>query len=68
MQLERASKLISGLGGEKIAWKIKADKYKGDSLCVVGDSIVSSGIVSYMGAFPIQYREETTDSWLKLLK
>lgn len=35
---------------------------------VIGDSIISSGIISYMGAFPIQYREDTIDIWLKLLR
>ncbi len=65
--MERADKLISGLGGEKIEWGKKAMKYKEDSVAVIGDSMLSSGIIAYLGAFPIAYREETIAKWQELL-
>lgn len=63
----RADKLISGLGGEKGAWTEKAANFRKSSTSTVGDSLISSGIIAYLGAFPIQYREETIEKWKELL-
>ena len=63
VQLERAEKLIKGLGGEKEAWRRKALEYREESLSVTGDCMLSSGIIAYLGAFPIAYRDDTLNSW-----
>lgn len=32
----------------------------------MGDTFLASGIIAYLGAFPIDYREEVTKAWLSL--
>ncbi|CAD8115295.1 unnamed protein product [Paramecium sonneborni] len=68
IQLSRAEKLITELGGEKESWKKKAADYRVDSKTIVGDCILSSGIVAYLGAFPIAYRDDTIKIWQTLLE
>lgn len=67
VQLDRAEKLINGLGGEKNSWKAKALSNREESTSVIGDCLLSSGIVAYLGAFPIAYREEAIRCWKDLL-
>lgn len=63
VQLDRAQKLITGLGGEKENWKRKSIQYTEEAKNVIGDCILCSGIIAYLGAFPISYRESTIISW-----
>jgi len=35
---------------------------------LIGDVILSAGIMAYFGIFPINYREETKENWIKTLK
>ena len=55
-KLERAEKLIGGLGGEKDRWtenaKVLAEKY----INVTGDVLLSSALVAYLGAFTVDFR------------
>ncbi|KAF3833726.1 hypothetical protein F7725_024930 [Dissostichus mawsoni] len=51
-KLIRAEKLIGGLGGEK-------DRY----INLTGDVLLSSGTVSYLGAFTVDYRIECQEQW-----
>lgn len=67
VQLERAEKLIKGLGGEKEAWRRKALEYREEARSVIGDCKISAGIIAYLGAFPIAYRDETILAWKNLL-
>jgi dynein heavy chain len=66
--LERAEKLIKGLGGEKEAWKRKALEYREEATAVIGDSMIASGVIAYLGAFPISYRDDTIKAWSQKLK
>lgn len=63
IQLERAEKLIKGLGGEKVAWGLKIVEWNGEKETVLGDCVLCSGIIAYMGAFPISYRNDTVTEW-----
>ena len=56
IQLERAERLILGLGGEKEAWKRRALDFQDEALNAIGDSVLASGIISYLGIFPVLYR------------
>ena len=51
VQLERAEKLIKGLGGEKEAWRRKAIEYREESKAVIGDCVISSGVIAYLGGY-----------------
>ena len=61
--MERAEKLINGLGGEKISWSKKSKEYQAALISITGDIILSSGIMSYMGAFMMGYRDECLENW-----
>lgn len=66
-QLERAEKLIKGLAGEKIAWGQKVVDWGEESKGVLGDCVLCAGIIAYLGAFPISYREMTIAKWQEIL-
>ena len=55
-KLDRAEKLIGGLGGEKDRWteaaKTLGEKYNN----ITGDVLLSSGVVAYLGAFTVAFR------------
>lgn len=67
IQLDRAEKLIKGLGGEKIAWGKKVVEWNCEKETVLGDCVLCSGIIAYLGAFPITYRDDTLGEWKELV-
>ena len=56
-KLERATQLIASLGGEKARWSEMAKDLGVTYDNLVGDVLVSSGVVAYLGAFTSKYRE-----------
>jgi dynein heavy chain len=67
IKLVRAEKLISGLSGEKKSWNAKAHQLRSDLVNVVGDMVVSSGVIAYLGPYTIEYRKECETAWVSLL-
>ncbi|WZN65433.1 heavy chain of dynein [Chloropicon roscoffensis] len=65
-KLDRAEKLIGGLGGEKTRWSAVAAKLKEDVTNLTGDVLLSSSFVAYLGAFTTEYREDAIGGWVKL--
>lgn len=55
-KLERATKLIGGLGGEKARWTAVAKSLGENYANLTGDILLSSGFIAYMGAFTASYR------------
>lgn len=55
-KLDRAEKLIGGLGGEKDRWteaaRVLGEKYDR----ITGDVLLSSGVVAYLGPFTVDFR------------
>jgi dynein heavy chain len=66
-KLRRADALIKGLGGEKTRWTeqsaVLGEMYKN----VTGDIVLSAGVIAYMGAFTLHYRDSAITQWSKLL-
>eukprot|EP00913_Durusdinium_trenchii_P024528 g23026.t1 len=56
IKLERAHKLIGGLGGEKARWADNVIKLTEQLELLPGDCIVAAGMVSYTGPFTSEYR------------
>jgi dynein heavy chain len=67
-KLIRAKKLMDGLGGEKIRWSETAERLKNDYGNIVGDVLVSSGSIAYLGAFTMLYRKSCMEAWMAKLK
>ena len=60
----RAKSLIEKLANEEVNWEISLKKNRADKLNLVGDIIISSGIIAYLGVFSLEYRAEALDAWV----
>ncbi|XP_074961219.1 dynein axonemal heavy chain 3 [Phalacrocorax aristotelis] len=67
-KLVRAEQLISGLGGEKDRWTEAARLLGIRYLDLIGDVLLSSGTVAYLGAFTVDYRLKCQQQWQILCK
>lgn len=67
-QLIRAEKLIGSLGDERDRWTQCAVDLSEKYTTLVGDVLVSSGIVAYLGAFTKAYRDECVIEWGSMCK
>lgn len=67
-KLIRAEKLIGGLGGEKDRWTENAKMLTERYYRITGDVLLSSGVVAYLGAFTVNYRNDCTKEWVRLCK
>ncbi|CAK9103626.1 Dynein axonemal heavy chain 7 (Axonemal beta dynein heavy chain 7) (Ciliary dynein heavy chain 7) (Dynein heavy chain-like protein 2) (hDHC2) [Durusdinium trenchii] len=64
-KLDRAEKLISGLGGEKSRWGEENVKLKRLMDNLIGSVLVCSGVIAYLGPFTVTYRREIMSSWVQ---
>ena len=67
-KLERAEKLIGGLGGEKDRWNEAAEQLGAVYNNLTGDMLISAGVIGYLGAFTFAFREEAIVSWVQECK
>jgi dynein heavy chain len=66
-RLERAEKLIGGLGGERVRWT-ESCKTLGEAYSkLIGDVLVSSGFVAYLGPFTPTFRAALAKDWQEQL-
>ena len=63
-KLIRAESLISGLGGEKTRWKAESERLQIVYENLTGDVLISSGMISYLGAFTSVYRSNLAEQWV----
>ncbi|KAJ9581294.1 hypothetical protein L9F63_023528, partial [Diploptera punctata] len=62
-KLQRAEKLIGGLGGEKARWSSAADALQKDYDSLAGDILICSGVICYLSPFSSSYRKRCIDVW-----
>ncbi|KAM6256904.1 dynein axonemal heavy chain 12 [Porphyrio hochstetteri] len=67
-KLERAEKLIGGLGGERSRWNNAANDLQDIYDNLTGDVLISAGVIAYLGVFTAGFRQECTKDWSKLCK
>uniref|UniRef100_A0A7M5WS23 Dynein heavy chain 3, axonemal n=2 Tax=Clytia hemisphaerica TaxID=252671 RepID=A0A7M5WS23_9CNID len=65
-KLDRAEKLIGGLGGEKTRWTETAANLAEVYIRLTGDVLLSSGVVAYLGAFTVDFRNDCITEWVSL--
>lgn len=63
-KLIRAEQLIGGLGGEKDRWSAAAKALGKRFEALLGDVLLSAGVLAYLGAFTIEFRRETVEDWV----
>ena len=61
----RAEKLIGGLGGEKERWTNKAAELQDIYDNLMGDVLISAGVIAYLGPFTSAFRDSMTSEWIK---
>ncbi|KAL0236998.1 hypothetical protein PCE1_000395 [Barthelona sp. PCE] len=68
-RLNLANRLVNGLGGEKVRWAQGIGELKKQENTLIGDIILSSAFVSYLGPFNRYYRDHLIqEKWLPKLK
>lgn len=67
-RLNNSTELLKSLEGEKKEWFKKKEELKDNVKNIVGDILISSGIIAYLGAFTKSYREEIIEAWIKKIK
>nr|CAH8868280.1 unnamed protein product [Trichobilharzia regenti] len=65
-KLDRAEKLISGLGGEKTRWTEAAAMLKERYVNIIGDVLLSAGVVAYLGPYTVDFRSSIQNEWHEL--
>lgn len=66
-KLDRAEKLINGLGGEKDRWTQMAETLGKLYINITGDVLLSAGVVAYLGAFTVDFRLVGADNNIIIL-
>lgn len=65
-KLERAEKLIGGLGGEKVRWIVAVENLQNIYDNLVGDVLIFVGVIAYLGFFIMVFREQCIMDWVKV--
>ena len=60
-QLQAAERLIKGLGSERSRWSSDVEGLQVKRRNLVGDCLLTSAFLSYLGAFTYNYRQEMMD-------
>lgn len=68
VKLDRAAKLIDGLKDEKVRWQTTVGEYAEQLTNIVGDTIIASGGVAYLGVFTSQFRRDLEQNWREKLR
>ncbi|KAL8592235.1 hypothetical protein ACOMHN_030910 [Nucella lapillus] len=64
-KLVRAEKLIGGLGGEKDRWTQAAVDLQDVYDNLIGNVLISAGVIAYLGPFTAAFRDSCTTDWVK---
>ena len=67
VKLERAEKLIGGLGGERSRWTEIEKSLSAAVELLTGDMLLAAGLIGYLGAFTAGFRAEVMAQWVGLL-
>jgi dynein heavy chain len=64
-QLQRAEKLLTGLGGEKGRWTQSAEELAVRYRNLTGDVLIAAGFLAYLGPFTQHYRDRMLMEWVQ---
>merc|ERR1711871_32633 len=60
-----AKRLVNGLASEGVRWAANIDAFAAEERTLIGDVMLASAFVSYIGSFSAQYRQAlVTEKWL----
>lgn len=64
-RLQRATEIVASLGGEKERWQQAMESIEIKSKTMIGDVLISSGIVAYLGQLTEPYRNRQIREWIE---
>lgn len=67
-QVIAAEDLTKGFSQEEITWEQRAKSLEKTVPNILGESLVASGVIAFLGAFPMDYRHKTIEYWIKVIK
>jgi dynein heavy chain len=67
-KLDLARRFINALASSKDRWEVNIKKFDEQLEIIIGDIIIASAFVSYVGPFPRKYREDIMKSFISFLK
>ena len=68
-KLNRASQLMSSIGSEKDRWISTKAKLAEDKRSLLGDMILATAVLTYLGPFDGKYRQKILkEKWMKFVK
>ena len=62
-KISRAEQLIEGLGGERVRWSNCDLELENFKVNLLGDILISAGMVAYLGAFTPNFRQTQAKAW-----
>lgn len=67
-KFKRAGSLIEKLAGENVNWQNSLAQQKIARENLVGDILVCSGIIAYLGVFVQAYRQDCIKNWISMIR
>eukprot|EP00929_Paragymnodinium_shiwhaense_P038463 TRINITY_DN20312_c0_g2_i5.p1 TRINITY_DN20312_c0_g2~~TRINITY_DN20312_c0_g2_i5.p1 ORF type:complete len:4212 (-),score=1387.32 TRINITY_DN20312_c0_g2_i5:193-12828(-) len=65
VKLNRAEKLLAGLGNESVRWVAASTILEKNLTFVIGNIILAGGFIAYTGPFTAEFRKDLTKQWLE---
>ncbi|KAK2951927.1 putative Dynein beta chain, ciliary [Blattamonas nauphoetae] len=68
-KLDLAHRLVNGLASEAVRWRENVDAFKKQETTLVGDVLLASAFISYVGPFTKKYRVDLLENkWIPFMK
>jgi dynein heavy chain len=64
VKLDRAEKLLAGLGNESVRWNAASAILENNLKYVVGNMVAAGGFISYAGPFTSEFRNDLVNKWV----
>ncbi|XP_067132954.1 dynein axonemal heavy chain 2-like [Centruroides vittatus] len=66
-KLSSATLLVEGLSIERICWNDNIEELREKMNCLIGDSLLASAFLSYLGPFIHKYRDDLISKWIDII-
>ncbi|XP_045466552.1 dynein axonemal heavy chain 7-like [Harmonia axyridis] len=67
-KLERSVMLLTGFEDEKVQWSNEVANLELKHKCLSGDVLLTSALISYLSAVPLEFRKGTINKWYNYLR
>lgn len=67
-RVDRSKALINNLSSERVRWDESSNNFKFQLSTMIGDVLLSSAFLSYIGFFDHYYRKVVTNTWREYIQ